>query len=414
MVDLSGTTTYGYDDLYRLTGVTYPNDDDVSYAYDANGNRTSMTVNGGTPTSYTYDDADQMTQAGGVSYTYDDSGNLTDRGDDSFSYDYENRLVEATVSQTTASFTYNGLGRRVSKTVGANTTDYLWSNAGSLPDVLYDGNYYVYGLGLISKTDSQSNQLYYLADGLGSTTGLTDDQGDVVGTYTYDVFGALRSESGGQANAFKFTGQQLDDETSFYYLRARYYDPAVGRFPSRDPFRGLLSRPQSQNPYPYVINNPALYVDPYGLLFGLECSNPVDCAKDAVETGGDIAGGAGDAIDDALDRGGDLLNDVTDATNQFLRSDCGGFALDVAQLGYYIPNPVTQGIAGAATVVQFVTGAPAQAKEGDWVGASLSTAGYLGAFAPALTDNPLVRRAALGVEAVEFYTSGSACLESLF
>ena len=46
----------------------------------------------------------------------------------------------------------------MSHTVGANTTNYVWSNSGSLPVVLYDGNYYVYGLGLISRTDSQRNQ----------------------------------------------------------------------------------------------------------------------------------------------------------------------------------------------------------------------------------------------------------------
>jgi YD repeat-containing protein len=201
--------TFSYDGSGRITQVTYPNDDEVSYAYDANGNRTTVTVNG-TPTSYTYDDADQMTQAGGTSYTYDANGNQTDRGDDTFSYDYENRLVEATVGETTSSFTYNGLGLRVSKTVGENTTDYVWSNSGSLPVVVYDGNYYVYGLGLIAKTDSQDGQLYYLADGLASTTGLTDGEANLVGTYTYDVFGAIRSETGGQANDYRFTGQQLD------------------------------------------------------------------------------------------------------------------------------------------------------------------------------------------------------------
>lgn len=152
--------------------------------------------------------------------------------------------------------------QRASKTVGANTTNYVWSNVGSLLVILYDGNYYAYGLGLISKTDSQSNQLYYLADGLGSTTGLTDGQGNVVGTYSYDAFGATRSETGGQANDFRFTGQQLDNETAFYYLRARYYDAGIGRFLTRDPFGGFLVSPQSLNRYPYSVNDPINLVDP--------------------------------------------------------------------------------------------------------------------------------------------------------
>jgi RHS repeat-associated protein len=302
MVDLSGTHSYEYDDLYRLTEVTYPNDDEVSYAYDANGNRTTMTVND-TPTSYTYDDADQMTQAGGTSYTYDDNGNQTGRGDDSFSYDYENRLTQATVGGTTSSFTYNGLGRRVSKTVGENTTDYVWSNSGSLPVVVYDGDYYVYGLGLIAKTDSQDSQLYYLADGLASTTGLTDDQGDVVGTYTYDVFGAIRSETGGQANDYRFTGQQLDVASGLYYLRARYYDPASARFLTRDSFRGWFANPQSQNPYAYVTNNPVFYVDPMG-LWGLR--DLADAAGKVGDVVGDAAGSVGDAAGTVGDVGGTL------------------------------------------------------------------------------------------------------------
>jgi RHS repeat-associated protein len=304
MVDLSGTTTYAYDDLYRLTGVTYPNDDEVSYAYDADGNRTCMTVNS-TPTSYTYDDADQMTQAGGTSYTYDDNGNLTDRGDDTFDYDYENRLVEATVGETTVSFAYNGAGRRVSKTAGANTTDYLWSNVGSLPVVLYDGNYYVYGRGLIAKTDIQSNQLYYLVDGVGSAIGLADDQGDVVGTYTYDVFGAIRSETGGQANDFKFTQQQLDNDTDLYYLRSRYYDPATGRLLTRDPFAGLTQLPKSLSRYPYALDNPATFADPNGLWPGEGAWNAT-------------TGAVGGVVDTGRDIGGDFVDAVTDGSQQVL------------------------------------------------------------------------------------------------
>jgi len=299
MVDLSGTHSYQYDDLYRLTQVTYPNDDEVSYAYDANGNRTTMTVNG-TPTSYTYDDADQMTQAVGTSYTYDANGNQTSGGSDTFSYDYENRLTQTTVAGTTSSFTYNGLGLRVSKTVGGNTTDYVWSNAGSLPVVLYDGDYYVYGLGLIAKTDSQNSQLYYLADGLASTTGLTDGQGSVVGTYTYDVFGAIRSETGGQANDYRFTGQQLDVASDLYYLRARYYDPEIGRFLTEDPFGGFLASPQSLNRYPYSVNDPVNLLDPWGLCGVRSWGDFGDCFKDAGDTTRDAVQDAAQSAQEAV------------------------------------------------------------------------------------------------------------------
>src|SRR3990172_8804510 len=54
---------------------------------------------------------------------------------------------------------------------------------------------------------------------------------------------------------YQFQTQQLDPESGMYFLRARYYDPKVGRFISRDPIEGTLTNPQTQNPYVYSGNN---------------------------------------------------------------------------------------------------------------------------------------------------------------
>jgi hypothetical protein len=105
---------------------------------------------------------------------------------------------------------------------------------------LYDGDYYVHGLGLIAKTDSQDGQLYYLADGLASTTGLTDGQGDVVGTYTYDVFGAIRSEAGGQTNDYRFTGQRCDLACRACRYNAKRAGQAHALFSPADRLNGRL------------------------------------------------------------------------------------------------------------------------------------------------------------------------------
>jgi RHS repeat-associated protein len=118
-------------------------------------------------------------------------------------------------------------------------------------------NRLAYRLDLLSATDNSNVTTYFLQDGLGSTTGLTDDDGVVTDTYGYDVFGAMKSHSGTSANPWKFTGE-LNDSTvgrSPYYLRARYYDLALGRFLSRDPFAGHLTSPQTQNRYAYVSNS---------------------------------------------------------------------------------------------------------------------------------------------------------------
>jgi len=82
--------------------------------------------------------------------------------------------------------------------------------------------------------------------------------------YSYDVFGGTRAQSGASQQPFLFTGEQGDDELRLIFLRARYYDPEVGRFISRDSFPGFDTDTQSLNRYVYVNNNPALLTDPSG------------------------------------------------------------------------------------------------------------------------------------------------------
>jgi RHS repeat-associated protein len=85
----------------------------------------------------------------------------------------------------------------------------------------------------------------------------------VANAYTYDGFGNLVASSGSIVNNFRYTGREWDPETSLYYYRARYYDPATGRFLREDPAR-FLGR--DQNFYRYVWNSSASYRDPAGLL----------------------------------------------------------------------------------------------------------------------------------------------------
>ena len=85
----------------------------------------------------------------------------------------------------------------MSRTIGATTVDYVWDLSGGLPNVLEDsqGNRYVYGLDLIARINGSTEE-YYLADGLGSTTSLTDDTGNVTVEYAYDAFGNYRPGEG--------------------------------------------------------------------------------------------------------------------------------------------------------------------------------------------------------------------------
>ena len=101
---------------------------------------------------------------------------------------------------------------------------------------------------------------FYHADGLGSITSLTDGSGQLAASYVYDSFGNLTASTGTITNPFQYTGREFDSETGLYYYRARYYDPASGRFVSEDPvrFKGGMDF------YRYVGNSPTDFIDPFG------------------------------------------------------------------------------------------------------------------------------------------------------
>lgn len=164
--------------------------------------------------------------------------------------------------------------------MAATTTNFVRDVSQGLPVVLQDGaNTYVYGLSLISATDAASSQNYFLYDGLGSTTGLTNSSATLTDTYSYDVFGAVRSHSGSSTNYWQFTGQQSDSASNLYYMRARYYDPASGRFLTHDPMPGQPTAPQTWNQYAYASNNPTSRVDPTGLHDSETMGIPRACIK---------------------------------------------------------------------------------------------------------------------------------------
>ena len=213
-----------------------------------------------------------------MSYTWDNNGNLTNRGSDSFAWDYEDRMTSATVGGTTWSYAYRGDGLRDSATSGGVTRGFTWDVNAGLPVILDDGSPYIYGAGLVSQV-SGANTYYYLADGLGSTLATTDSSGAVVNSYTYDVYCKTTASSGSQANEFQLTGQQTDP-TGLQYLRARYYDPEVGGFLSRDPLAAMPAR--LANAMSDGGASPAVNSDPAGNI----CVGPVCADGDGLSVGG--------------------------------------------------------------------------------------------------------------------------------
>jgi RHS repeat-associated protein len=136
-------------------------------------------------------------------------------------------------------------------------------------------------MGLAYAVSGSAVEVYH-ADGLGSTRWITDAAGATTDRYRTDEFGIPSWTEGPSTQPFRFTGEPRDG-TGLTYLRARYYDPSLGRFMSRDSLVGFSTSPQSLNQYVYVANNPATSVDPSGRCF-------------MMVPGAILAGGAGGSV----------------------------------------------------------------------------------------------------------------------
>ena len=93
---------------------------------------------------------------------------------------------------------------------------------------------------------------------------LTDESGAVIKTYEYDSFGNEVNPDKKDENPFRYCGEYYDKETGEIYLRARYYQPAVGRFLTRDTYTGEEDEPLSLQLYAYCGYDGVNYVDPDG------------------------------------------------------------------------------------------------------------------------------------------------------
>jgi RHS repeat-associated protein len=102
---------------------------------------------------------------------------------------------------------------------------------------------------------------------LGSTTNLTDANGILKASYSYDPWGKLLNpiDPLGTKNKYKFTEESLDPGSGLYYFRSRFFDVTSGRFLTRDPLRTFLTGPDSLNKYRYAQDNPIRFTDPSGL-----------------------------------------------------------------------------------------------------------------------------------------------------
>ena len=314
--------TYDYSNQNQLlseTHYTYSSNTDTggtpvtyTYSYDTAGNILSVTADSSTLT-YEYSDSswkDLLTKVGGTAISYDGSGNPTNWYNGSKSYSgltWENgrQLTQITTGGKTTDYDYDADGIRTTKIVNGTKHEYLTLNGKIVYEKIGDGDtakvmifsYDAQGRPFAVKYSKNNGvkftNYFYALNQQGDVVkifrpeAVKDADGNVIGytektyaTYTYDAWGKLigitnsagtnilgktTSTSLANLNPLRYRGYYYDNETGFYYVSSRYYDPEIGRFINADDIAYLgMGGLTSYNLFAYCGNNPVMGYDPYG------------------------------------------------------------------------------------------------------------------------------------------------------
>ncbi|MBP3560407.1 MAG: RHS repeat-associated core domain-containing protein [Clostridia bacterium] len=129
---------------------------------------------------------------------------------------------------------------------------------------LYDENGDIFGL-----TYGNDNY-YYIKNAQNDVIAIANSSGNVIASYTYDAWGKVLSITGdvawlGQINPIRYRSYYYDNESGYYYLQSRYYNPEIGRFICAD---GVVSDVGGDvlgyNMFAYCFNNPVNLDDSNG------------------------------------------------------------------------------------------------------------------------------------------------------
>ena len=269
---LNGSTHYTYDARNQLTKVQYPTYTEELY-YDKTGNRTRRTAKG-IEELYKYDPRNRLTEytKGGVTtqFTYDNAGNLLRDDKAKYTYDAFNRTEKVETFDGHVQINrYDAEGLRHELEEDGKLVQFIF-RGDEIVGEEKDSNIirYIRGYDLVA-SDAESARTYYhyASDEMGSIAHVVEED-QVQNHYEYDVWGNAATCEETIENRFRFNGQQYDPITQQYYLRARFYNPVIGRFTQEDTYRG-----DGLNLYAYCANNPVYYVDPSG--------NVPKCVKEA-------------------------------------------------------------------------------------------------------------------------------------
>ncbi|MBO8173610.1 MAG: RHS repeat protein [Bacillaceae bacterium] len=198
--------------------------------------------------------------------------------------------------RVTVEYVYNGDGLRTKKIVKSSkegytpqVTHYHYDRQHVILETDATGTLktrYIRGINYIARTSSDGGTVsYYLFNGHGDVVQTVSATGEVENQYDYDIFGNPILTVEVYKNSIRYAGEFYDEETGLYYLRARYYNPYIGRFITEDSYWGEDTNPLSLNRYTYAHNNPIMYVDPSGHFVNLSLVGVVVSVVNAITDG---------------------------------------------------------------------------------------------------------------------------------
>ena len=319
---------------------------DISYSYDIRGQLLEERRNG-TPVCYAYDKAGnriKKTDAQGATiYHFNRKNQLITKentdGRNEFTYDRQGGIVEERNPMGTRRFSYNSRHQqtRVETENGSvqencydaenlryellengRKTGFVYHNGELLHEEGREGKETSYHLGLGIDAFQRGEELsYYHRDEKLSTALISDWQGEIRNSYQYDAFGVQPEAAEQFHNRIRYTGQQYDELTGQYYLRARFYNPVLGRFMQEDSYWG-----DGLNLYVYCGNSPVVYSDPSG--YAKNCppasQNGGDAGNSRTERGNTVASKVGEVNDSTQNVTRDdileALNGTTDKSTE--------------------------------------------------------------------------------------------------
>jgi len=292
---------YSYDTAGRLSSVTEDGVTIGTYTYDENGNR--LSANGVTAT---YDNQDRLQTFGSITYSYTANGELLTKVEGvnitSYTYDLLGNLKSVVLPNSTKiDYLVDGLNRRVGKKVnGTLVQGFLYKDALNPIAELDASNTVVSRFVYASKSHVPDYMMKggttyrIISDHLGSVRLVVNAaDGTVVQRMDYDAWGNVTNDTNPGFQPFGFAGGLYDTDTKLTRFGARDYDAQSGRWTAKDPisFAG-----RDSNLYAYVANDPVNEMDSTGLSalgkifdFAKMANNAKNNAKKIVDTVSSIA-----------------------------------------------------------------------------------------------------------------------------